>query len=167
MKMVGGDRRVSTEWAFTRYEQVRHRLPSASFPAASTHAPNLLALTSHFDGFILDAFGVLNVGETAIPGAIERMTQLRTLGKQLIVLTNGATQTLKQATAKYRGLGFDFASNEVVASREVAARRLNQIAPNAVWGAIAGAGDDFTDLAVQTIDVVETPDAFESVDAFL
>lgn len=160
-------RRVSTEWAFVRYEQVRHRLPHASFPAASILAPNLLALTDRFDGFILDAFGVLNVGETAIPGAIERMTQLRALGKQLIVLTNGATQTLNQATAKYRALGFDFDANEVVASREVAAKRLNQIVPNSIWGAIAGAGDDFTDLDVETIDLIEVPDAFDSVDAFI
>lgn len=167
MQIADGDGPVSTEWAFARYEQVRHRLPSASFPARSRRAADLLAVADHFDGFILDAFGVLNVGDTAIPGAVERIAQLRALGKQLIVLTNGATQTLHQATAKYRALGFDFGANEVVASREVAAMRLRQIAPGATWGAIAGTGDDFADLAVKTVDLIETPDAFESVDAFL
>lgn len=160
-------KRVSTDWAFDRYEQVRARLPSATFPSNVVSADNLLALAKHFDGFILDAFGVLNVGETAIPGAIERIAELRALGKQLIVLTNGATQTLSQAVAKYKNLGFDFTTTEVVASREVAATRLDQISPDALWGAIAGPGDDFSDLAVNAIDLIEQPDAYQRVDAFL
>jgi len=158
---------VSTDWAFERYEQVRHRLPQAGFPSGSVRAENLLALRDHFDGFILDAFGVLNVGDTAIPAAIERIAQLRALNKRLLVLTNGATLTLNQAAAKYRTFGFDFAHTEIVASREVATRRLNEIVPAARWGVIANAGDGFSDLDVEAIDLIETPAAFSQADAFL
>ena len=58
------------EAAFRRYEEVRPRLPAASYPAASLHLPTLAEAADRWDGFVLDAFGVLNVGETAIPGAV-------------------------------------------------------------------------------------------------
>ncbi len=62
--------------AFARYEAIRPRLPQARFPAQSLHLPSLDAVADHV-GFLLDAFGVLNVGETAIPGAVARMASLR------------------------------------------------------------------------------------------
>ena len=68
--------------AFARYEAVRHRLPMARFPDASEHLPGLLAVADHCDGFLLDAFGVLNVVETAIPGAVASTTALRAQGKR-------------------------------------------------------------------------------------
>jgi glycerol 3-phosphatase-2 len=36
------------------------------------HLPSLEEVADHVDGFLLDAFGVLNVGETPIPGAVAR-----------------------------------------------------------------------------------------------
>ena len=63
----------------------------ARFPDASMHLPGLLAVADRCDSFLLDAFGVLNVGETAIPGAVASMAALRAQGKRLCVLTNAAS----------------------------------------------------------------------------
>ena len=71
---------LNTKSAFERYEAVRHRLPVAkSFPQ-SKQIGSLLDITEQIDAFVFDAFGVLNIGETAIPGAVERLKQLRELG---------------------------------------------------------------------------------------
>ena len=67
----------NTSWAFDAYQAVRHRLPQARFPERTTRVPDMDALADHFDVFLLDAFGVLNIGENAIPGVVDRVAGLR------------------------------------------------------------------------------------------
>ena len=153
--------------AFARYEAIRPRLPQAHYPAQSLHLPSLDAVADHVDGFLLDAFGVLNVGETAIPGAVARMASLRARGKRLAVLTNAASYTRAQLLAKYHRLGFDFTADEVVASRDVAVARLQAIAPGATWAAIAAAGDTFADIPARLVDAVADPTTLDTADGVL
>ncbi len=153
--------------AFARYEAIRPRLPQARYPSRSLHLPSLEEVADHVDGFLLDAFGVLNVGETPIPGAVARLKSLRARGKRLAVLTNAASYTREQLLAKYHRLGFDFTADEVVASRDVAVARLETIAPGATWAAIAAAGDTFADIPARLVDAVADPTALGSADAIL
>ncbi|WP_248298083.1 HAD-IIA family hydrolase [Tabrizicola sp. YIM 78059] len=162
-----GDMLSDAPSAFARYEAIRPRLPAARYPARSLYLPSLEAVADHVDGFLLDAFGVLNVGETAIPGAVARMASLRRRGKRLAVLTNAASYTRDQLLAKYHRLGFDFTAEEVVASRDVAVARLDAIAPRAAWAAIAAAGDTFADIPARLVDAVADPAAFDQADAIL
>jgi len=142
---------LNTDQAFDRYEAVRDRLPVARFPGHSIMAGSLSDMADAVDGFVLDAFGVLNVGETPIPGAVARMAQLRARGKRLAVLTNAASYTRQSALAKYHKLGFDFAAHEVVSSRDTCAARLDHLLPGGVWGAISADGDSFADLRVEIV----------------
>jgi HAD superfamily hydrolase (TIGR01459 family) len=158
---------ISALDAFLRYEAVRSRLPTACFPASAKCSPTLSEAAENWDGFVLDAFGVLNVGDTSIPGAVARLLELRTRGKRLCVLTNAASYPRLAALEKYRRLGFDFAPNEVVSSRDVAATRLEGIASGATWGVIAADGDVFEDLPVRAVDVMAVPGALEGADAIL
>ncbi len=153
--------------AFARYEAIRPRLPQARFPAQSLHLPTLEDVADHVDGFLLDAFGVLNVGETPIPGAVARMASLRARGKRLAVLTNAASYTRAQLLAKYHRLGFDFTADEVVASRDVAVAQLQRIAPGASWAAIAAAGDTFADIPARVTCALAEPAALDGADAIL
>jgi glycerol-1-phosphatase len=153
--------------AFVRYEAIRPRLPGAIYPLQAVFLPTLEAVADHVDGFLLDAFGVLNIGETAIPGAVARMASLRARGKKLAVLTNAASYTRTQLLAKYRRLGFDFTADEVVASRDVAVARLETIAPGATWAAIAAEGDTFTDIPARLVDAIADPRALFAADAIL
>ena len=153
--------------AFARYEAIRPRLPVARFAAQSVHVTSLEEVADHVDGFLLDAFGVLNVGETAIPGAIARLASLRARGKKLVVLTNAASYTRAQLLAKYHRLGFDFTADEVVASRDVAVTRLEGIAPGATWAAIPAAGDTFADIHARVLDAASDPRVFQDADAVL
>lgn len=155
------------ETAFARYEDIRPRLPSAKFPATSLKLPTLAQAADHYDGFILDAFGVLNVGETTIPDAVARMADLRARGKSLTVLTNAASYTRAQILAKYHRLGFDFTASEVVTSRDTTIARLNAMAPGARWAAISAAGDTYDDIPARVTDAIADPSAFDTADAIV
>lgn len=140
---------LGTQDAFDRYEAVRHRMPDAPFPQQTEDCDGLVHIADHFDAFVLDSFGVLNVGETAIPGAIACLHTLREMGKQVIVLTNAASYSRATAVKRYRKLGFDFAPEEVVSSRDVAVSRLSDVLPDGKWAAIAAPEDNFSDIPAQ------------------
>lgn len=167
LQTEGGDMLSDAEAAFARYEAIRPRLPRAQYPTRSLTCASLEEVADHVDGFLLDAFGVLNVGETAIPGAVARLASLRARGKKLAVLTNAASYTRAQLLAKYHRLGFDFTADEVVASRDVAVARLDSIAPGATWAAISAAGDSFADISARVLDATLDPAAFDLADGIL
>ena len=156
---------LSTEAAFERYEQIRGRLPNAQFPDTSQAMDTLADVALHVDAFVLDAFGVLNVGATPIPGAVERIAQLRALGKKLIVLTNAASDDHAFAIAKFEGLGFDFTGEEIITSRDVCVADIHANLPDGRWGAVCRQSDALEDI---DLDIVPwTADAQLDVDGFL
>ena len=157
---------VDGRWAFERYEYVRHRLPSARFPEAATPLADLGALIEEFDAFIFDSFGVLNVGDTPIPGARARVDSLREAGKQVAILTNGATAPLASLTAKYRSLGFEFALHEIISSREVLADALSASQANATWGVVAPAEADLSEFRFDAQRIAESGD-LDHFDGFI
>ncbi|MCB1390622.1 MAG: HAD hydrolase-like protein [Rhodobacteraceae bacterium] len=143
----------NARWAFARYRAVAHRLPQvASWPRRTYRVLDLQYILRRFDGFILDAFGVLNVGEGVLPQALERVAQMRALGKRVVVLTNGASLPRAEALAKYHKWGFDFRESEVIASRDLAGAAL--AGRGGLWAAIAPKGAGFGDLPgdVQALD---------------
>ena len=137
------------------------------FGAAPVVADTLEDVAGEYDGFVLDAFGVLNVGETPIPGAVVRMARLRATGKRLCVLTNAASYPRAAAVARLRRLGFDFTQDQVISSRDIAAAHLHAIAPGALWAAIAAEGDDFADIPAQVADAMADPGLFHRAGAIL
>lgn len=131
--------------AWARYEAIRNRLPPATPGRTTRHVGGLLAVADAFDGFLFDSFGVLNVGETAIPGAAECLDALRRKGKRLRILTNAASYSGDAALAKYTRMGLHVARDEIVSSRDVTFAHLAEVAPGLRWGAIAAEGDRFAD----------------------
>lgn len=160
---------VDADWAFDRYEAVRDRLVRADFPDSSIRVANLAALIDRFDAFVLDAFGVLNIGDTAIPGAVERIAELRAQNKRLIVLTNGATQSRSHALSKYHKFGFDFSADEVVASRDLAAAWLAKSGRHmGLWAAASGPDPNFSDLGdVHVEDLLADQTLYARADGFV
>lgn len=122
------------DWVVARYESVRARLPTARFPRHGKHAANLAAVAERFDAFVLDAFGVLNVGDAPVPGAPQAVAALQGVGRAVLVLTNGATLPAASARAKYRRLGFEFSAEAVISSRDLLERALAAWPARSVWG---------------------------------
>jgi len=120
----------NAEWAFAAYEAARHRLPAPDFTEAQARAVGDLSdLADDIDLYLLDAFGVLNMGDQVIPGAPERVAELRAMGKRVLVVSNAAGYPKMQLMAHYHKLGFDFAPEDVLSSREVLLGALADLEP--------------------------------------
>lgn len=158
---------IDVDAAFERYEAVRARLPHAQFDTRSRQVRDLEEIAELFDVFVLDAFGVLNVGDKAVPGAVERIAALRAAGKRLFVLTNAASYPRSVALAKYQGLGFDFAPEEVVSSRDVAASALARFSEVRLWATASGPDPDLSDLSGYIEDLEADPDLLDRAEGFL
>lgn len=146
---------------------MRSRLPGAAFPKLSVVAASLDELKNQFDAFVFDSFGVLNVGETPICGACERVEALRRDGKQLVVLTNAATVPLGGLVQKYANLGFRFANREIVSSREVLANGMQPCDANWKWGVAAPPQSKVHELPGQCHNLTVCQSSFDDCDGFI
>lgn len=148
---------------FERYQSVRHRLPTARFTASSENVGSLIDVASEVDAFVFDAFGVLNVGETSIPEAAQRLDQLREAGLAIRILSNAASYNHERATEKFRKLGMKVGSGEIVTSRDAALESLRDL----LWGCIAAPSDDFSDIPAATVRLSDDLADYDRVDGIL
>ena len=153
--------------AFASYERVRHRLPAAKPCPDYKNLPSLDALADEIDVFLLDAFGVLNIGDTAIEGVPERIARLQKAGKRVLVVSNAAGFPHAKLMEKYKRLGYDFAPEDVITSRKATLHAMEN-APPFRWGLMAtqslGRGD------IEPFDMVylmEDSTTYDEVDAFI
>jgi HAD superfamily hydrolase (TIGR01450 family) len=159
---------LALEHAWARYEAIRGRLPAAAPCGSTRHVEGLLDVAEEFDGFLFDSFGVLNVGETAIPGAAECLDALRRMGKRIRVLTNAASYTGDAALAKYRRMALGIKRDEIVSSRDVTFAHLGNVAPGLRWGAIAAEGDSFADAGgAEIFDLLAPGTPWDAADGIL
>jgi HAD superfamily hydrolase (TIGR01450 family) len=135
-------------WAVQQYEAVRTLLPKAQMPGQYERAAHLCEIADEIDVFLLDAFGVLNVGNSAITGAVERVAMLREMGKRVLVLTNSASFPANAVLDKFARFGFAFQREDVVSSRDALAVALSKQAMTGYWAVMSA-----PDSAVETLGV--------------
>lgn len=153
--------------AFAAYEAVRHRLPDITSIGACKPLESLDDLADRFDFFLLDAFGVLNIGETAIPGVPDRVAGLQRAGKRVVVVSNAASTPRAALVEKYARLGYEFAPEDVISSRAALLHAL-QGEPPRRWGAMAPATVDHHDLAGHDLTLLgDDPDAYDAAEGFI
>jgi HAD superfamily hydrolase (TIGR01450 family) len=99
-------------------------------------ASGLVELADRFDAFLFDAFGVLVLGDTPIPGAAETVSRLKAMGKSVCLMTNSAALDQVAITEKYAAMGFPFSEREILTSRGVLVRALADFAHVRNWGVI-------------------------------
>ncbi len=159
---------MTFDMAFEAYEAVRHRLPSpAGRPTGTEMVRTLDDLAERFDAFLLDAFGVLNIGETAIPGVAERIEGLRQRGKRVMVVSNAAGFPHQALMEKYARLGFSFRSEDVVTSRLTLLAALSG-REGRRWGLMATRSTGLRDLeALDLVYLEEDEGAYAEVEGFL
>ncbi len=158
--------KVDSDWAFAQYERVRQVLPKANFPTASIRISHISEISEQFDVFLLDAFGVLNVGQEVIPGAPEWVGALQSAGKKVLVVANGATFSPSVSLKKYQDFGFDFDPRDIIASRNILADALNG-RDEKLWGVMASTGGAIDELSVNCIQLGQDPADFERVEGFI
>ncbi len=158
--------RRDADWACRRYEEIRARLPKARFPETSRRIGDLGDLIDEIDVFVLDGYGVLNVGARVVAGAPERVAALRAAGKRLFVLTNGASYPAARTVERYRRLGFDFTPGEVVSSRDALARAMTG-RQEMRWGFAAVDASAIGELTRQGVRLGDDPAEYDTADGFV
>lgn len=68
--------------------------------------PSLGALFDHYDGFILDMWGVIHDGITPYPGVIDCLQAMRRAGKRSVILSNGPRRA-RDIAARAAEMGID------------------------------------------------------------
>ena len=66
--------------------------------------PGLSALADRYDGYIVDAWGVLHDGERPLPGVLDALDRLRRLGKRVVILSN-APRRVDSTVARLHEIG--------------------------------------------------------------
>lgn len=163
MPLIQSDR---PETLVDAYQAVRHRLPAAQFPAQSQRFDNLAPLTDAYDAFLFDAFGVLNVGERAIPTAIQRLAALQAMGKRVLVVSNAASVPKAVLAEKYQGLGFNLSAADIITSRDALLAGL-KFQPRGSWGVMAPQMADLSDLPGEVHWLLDDERAYERVEGFI
>ena len=154
---------LTTQSIFNRYEEIRSRFPQVIARETSLEIQSLLEIADQIDAFVFDAFGVLNVGDTMIPGADTRLDQLRDRGCAIRILTNAASYDRSGAIAKFKRLGLRVEDDEIITSREAALLNIDQ----GHWGVIAADTDTLSDLPDTATRLGDTPEDYDKVDQFL
>ena len=153
--------------AFLGYESVRHRLPAVSKSGQCLYLSNLEDLIDEIDVFLLDAFGVLNIGNTAIEGVPERVSKLQNIGKKVIVVSNAGGFPHALLMKKYTNLGYNFDTEDVITSRKALLKGLLEL-PTQKYGLMATESLGRADL--ENIDIKylsENIADYDNSDAFL
>jgi HAD superfamily hydrolase (TIGR01450 family) len=153
----------TTQSIFDRYEEISERLPSVKSRSDTLDIASLLDITNDIDAFVFDAFGVLNVGETMIPGADRRLDQLRERGCAIRILTNAASYDRAGAIDKFKRLGLTVEDDEIITSREAALLHVTA----GHWGVISATSDDLSDLPTSVSRLEDSSDVYDAVDHFL
>lgn len=160
------DQGVSPEQAFTAYLRISDRLPTATGGGHGLTC-NFTEAAAPFDLILFDAYGVLNVGESAIPGAAAAVAALRSAGKAVAVVSNSAAYPKARMMARYATLGFDFAPAEVVTSREALMNRV-RCEPARQWGVMLNPDADMGEIAdLNATILTDAPEAYDRVAGFL
>jgi HAD superfamily hydrolase (TIGR01450 family) len=71
-------------------------------------------LLDKYDGFLIDAYGVLNDAGGALPGAADFLEELRRRKKAWTVLTNDASRTPTTIATRLRGFGLAVDAEQVI-----------------------------------------------------
>jgi HAD superfamily hydrolase (TIGR01450 family) len=148
------------------YEAMRRSLPTAEFPKQWSRAKDLESLANDYDAFFFDAYGVLNLGDTPIAGAAERLQSLRRAGRIVKMVSNAGGMPPSALCKKYQAMGFDFDLSDLVTSREALTQELRR-APPRLWGVMAPAGADTSDLPGPVIHLGDQPTRMDEAEGFL
>lgn len=129
---------------------------------------SLLSIVDQFDILLLDGFGVLNVGESAIPHMPEEIAHLQRLGVECFVLTNGASYPSSVRAKIYPKLGYSIEEPYIISSRdavEVGVAQHPLTEEGGLWGVIVTDGAYIETIPANCCYL--TRDNIDEVDGFI
>jgi ribonucleotide monophosphatase NagD (HAD superfamily) len=153
--------------AWRAYRRAEARLPAKPPPLTPRRIADVAEISAHFDLFVLDAWGVLNIGDTPIAGAAAAVAGLRAQGKRLLVLSNDGTREPASAASRHRSRGFDFRADEILPGIALLPELLERLRPPAPIGLIADAPAPYAPLTQPMLPLADDPGGYDAVSAFV
>ena len=145
----------------------RARLPAPRRRGRAEPAPGLAALADRFDAFILDGYGVVNVGAEPVPGIVDAVEALRGAGRAVMVLTNGAGRPVRWAARRYAGWGVRIPERLVVSSRDSLEAELAAHPRPGLFGVMAKPDSELDTLPAETALLGDGDALYEEADGFI
>ena len=143
------------------------RLPAPVRKGRAEPAANLLALIDLYDAFILDGYGVINLGPEPIPGIGDTIRALRAAEREVMVLTNGAGRSSRQTARRYAGWGLEFPEHLVVSSRDALEAALAAQPRPGLWGVMALPDSELETLPVETALLEDDEEVYRRAAGFI
>ena len=100
-------------------------------------------LVDQYDAFLVDMDGVVHVGESAVPGSVEAVRDLRDRGKTVRFVTNNSRASREELVEALRGFGVEADPTDVVSAAWATAEFLAERGVEAV--SLVG-GDQFAGM---------------------
>jgi glycerol 3-phosphatase-2 len=150
---------ITFDQAWQEYRRCEPRLPAKPPAVRPRRIRGVLDIAEAFDLVLLDAWGVLNLGDTAIASALPAVAALRASGKRLVVLSNSGNRNKQAAVARHRRRGFDFSAEEIVAGVDLLPDTLAALALPGPIGLIEDSGLRFDGPALALGDAAADYDA--------
>jgi glycerol-1-phosphatase len=103
-------------------EQYRQKLCSLNsnlekvLTSGSMERVDFSELIDRFELILFDAYGVLNRGSVAIPGAVAAVNRCRQQGKDLLIVSNNASEKPQKVLEKLHKLGFVLDETHIITS---------------------------------------------------
>jgi HAD superfamily hydrolase (TIGR01450 family) len=149
--------------AWEAYRRAETRLPAKPAPVTPRRIANVGEIAGDFDLVALDAWGVLNLGETAIATAPAAVARLRAAGKRLVVLSNSGSRDAATSAARLRRFGFDFTATEIITGLDLVPAALAALALAPPVGFIAGAAAALPALTGGMLALGDDAEAYDRV----
>lgn len=156
---------ITFEHAWREYRRSERRLPSKPPRVRPERVGGIGAIRDRFDAVLLDAWGVLNLGEAPIPRALAAVKELRAAGVPLLVLSNDASGDKASAVAKHRRRGYDLRAEEIVAGLDLLPETLARLELDAPPGLIADPPPPMQALTGAMPILADDPEPYEQVPA--
>ena len=145
----------------------RAELPVPARRGRGEPAAGLAALADRYDAFILDGYGVVNVGPEPVPGIVDAVAALRAAGRAVMVFTNGAGRPAHWTARRYADWGVGIPEHLVVSSRDVLEAELAARPRPGLWGVMAKPDSELETLPVETALLGDDGALYREADGFI
>lgn len=113
-----------------------------------------MSILDTIDGFVFDLDGTVYLGESALPGTVETIAELRRRGKSVLFVSNKPLEPRSAYAKKLTRLGIPATDDDVITSAYVLARYLAQHEPELRYY-VVGEANLRAELLEQHLTVVE------------
>ena len=145
----------------------RARLPAPARRGRGDPEEGLVALADRYDAFILDGYGVVNVGAEPVPGIVDAVEALHRAGRAVMVLTNGAGRPVRWTARRYAEWGVGVPEHFVVSSRDALEAELVASPRPGLWGVMAKPGSELETLPAATALLGDDDALYREADGFI